>query len=216
MLDIDNEIIKVVKGFQGYSFSTYKFSMEFKREYSGIWCKLVDKYGEGGKGGGTQYSVYSYLSHKLNRLYKLDKIHKLDYRKAPPEYGNPLIRYWSENKYFVDFPDEIDDSEDIAEGAKSRVVVNKYERDQVARQKCIEIYGLSCVVCGFNFEEKYGSLGAGFIHVHHLKPLSEIGESYIVNPKNDLRPVCPNCHAMLHRNKYVIEIKDLKEKLSIK
>ena len=35
--------------------------------------------------------------------------------------------------------------------------------------------------------------------VHHIKPLSEINEEYEVDPINDLIPVCPNCHAMLHR-----------------
>jgi predicted HNH restriction endonuclease len=29
--------------------------------------------------------------------------------------------------------------------------------------------------------------------------LSEIGGEYIVDPVADLRPVCPNCHAVLHR-----------------
>ena len=45
----------------------------------------------------------------------------------------------------------------------------------------------------------YGEIAKGFIHVHHLIPLSEIKENYQVNPKTDLIPVCPNCHAMLHR-----------------
>ena len=45
----------------------------------------------------------------------------------------------------------------------------------------------------------YGEIGKDFIHVHHLIPLNEIGKEYIVDYKNDLIPVCPNCHAMLHR-----------------
>ncbi|MGZ0084928.1 HNH endonuclease [Caldibacillus thermoamylovorans] len=43
------------------------------------------------------------------------------------------------------------------------------------------------------------------MEVHHLIPLSEIGEQYTVNPFDDLRPVCPNCHAMLHRGNLSIE-----------
>jgi 5-methylcytosine-specific restriction enzyme A len=39
----------------------------------------------------------------------------------------------------------------------------------------------------------------GFIHVHHLTPLSSLGTDYEVDPIRDLRPVCPNCHAVLHR-----------------
>ena len=69
--------------------------------------------------------------------------------------------------------------ETVTEGAKKTVVVNKYERDPAARNMCIAKWGVRCCsVCGFNFEERYGALGKGFIHVHHLKPLSEIGEEY--------------------------------------
>ena len=50
-----------------------------------------------------------------------------------------------------------------------------------------------------NFEQTYGELGKGFIHVHHVIPVSEIGKEYKVDFKKDLIPVCPNCHAMLHR-----------------
>ena len=47
----------------------------------------------------------------------------------------------------------------------------------------------------------YGDIAEGFIHVHHLVPLSAIKEDYQLDPVNDLLPVCPNCHAMLHRRK---------------
>jgi 5-methylcytosine-specific restriction protein A len=36
------------------------------------------------------------------------------------------------------------------------------------------------------------------IHVHHIVPVSSIGEKYKVDPINDLIPVCPNCHAVFH------------------
>jgi hypothetical protein len=88
--------------------------------------------------------------------------------------------------------------EQLIEGAVCRVVVNAYERNPVARAHCIAHYGTACVVCGFNFGAVYGPLAQGFIQVHHLKPLSEIGEKYEVDPVADLRPVCPNCHAVIH------------------
>jgi 5-methylcytosine-specific restriction protein A len=44
----------------------------------------------------------------------------------------------------------------------------------------------------------FGPEAEGFIHVHHLIPLSTIGTEYLVDPINDLRPVCPNCHAVIH------------------
>jgi predicted HNH restriction endonuclease len=76
--------------------------------------------------------------------------------------------------------------------------VNAYERNQEARRRCIERYGARCVVCGLDFGEVYGEVAEGLIHVHHLKPISEVGEGYVVDPVEDLRPVCPNCHAVIH------------------
>jgi len=111
------------------------------------------------------------------------------------------------------YPDEIDDGPQITEGAKKRVVVNQYERSAVARRKCIEKHGCKCSVCGFDFEREYGEIGKGFIHVHHIVELSKIGAAYKVDPVNDLRPVCPNCHAMLHHMarpaRSIDELKDI-------
>ncbi len=99
------------------------------------------------------------------------------------------------------------------EGAVRQVLVNAYERDRAARQACIGHFGLPCAVCGLRFEERYGALGAGFIHVHHVVPLSELGPDYKLNPIEDLRPVCPNCHAMLHRQRPPLSIEGLRAAL---
>jgi 5-methylcytosine-specific restriction protein A len=57
-----------------------------------------------------------------------------------------------------------------------------------------------------DFEETYGPVGKGLIHVHHLKALASVGIEYQVNPVADLRPVCPNCHAMIHRGEPMYSI----------
>jgi len=95
-------------------------------------------------------------------------------------------------------PEEVENPERFPEGATRRIAINAYERSSKARAKCIEHYGPKCLVCGFDFAKTYGEMGRGFIVVHHLKPLSDIGKEYEVDPVADLRPVCPNCHAMLH------------------
>lgn len=84
------------------------------------------------------------------------------------------------------------------EGAVRLVTVNAYERSQEAVRRCKEIHGTACAVCGFDFGAAYGPDFAGFIHVHHLRPLHEVGGSYVVDAGADLRPVCPNCHAVIH------------------
>ncbi len=96
------------------------------------------------------------------------------------------------------------------EGKPNEILVTRYERDLRAREKCIEHFGYSCSVCNFNFEKVYGEVGKDFIHVHHLKLVSTTGEGE-VDPVNDLRPVCPNCHAMIHKREEPFSIEELKE-----
>ena len=108
------------------------------------------------------------------------------------EFGNDALE--------TNYPDEANvESKTFPEGAKQTVQVNRYERNPEARAKCIEFHKARCKVCDMSFAETYGSFAKDFIHVHHKKPLYEISEQYEVDPKNDLIPVCPNCHAMLHK-----------------
>lgn len=115
----------------------------------------------------------------------------------------------------IQYPDEIIDPETITEGARKAITVNVYERDPHARRRCLEHWGTDCYVCGFSFHSRYGDLGVGYIHVHHLRPLSEIGREYELDPISDLRPVCPNCHAMLHRRSPVLSPDELRALLLV-
>lgn len=97
------------------------------------------------------------------------------------------------------------------EGAKKQIIVNAYERNQEARNKCIEYYGYSCSVCGVVLEDIYGEIARDFIHVHHVKPIHEIDSTYSVDPISDLIPVCPNCHSIIHRYKDAVKVSELKD-----
>jgi 5-methylcytosine-specific restriction enzyme A len=101
-------------------------------------------------------------------------------------------------------------SSHFIEGTAYTVRMTRYERDPRNRSACIAHHGTACAVCGFDFRKCYGSLGEGFIHVHHLNPLAEKREAHAPDPVHDTRPVCPNCHAMLHRGKPLLSIEDLK------
>lgn len=98
----------------------------------------------------------------------------------------------------------------LHEGAVQSVYVNRYERNRHARDMCIAHYGSKCTVCGFDFDERYGPIGKGRIHVHHLLPLSEIQEEYEVDPVEDLRPVCPNCHLIIHSKSEPFTIQEVR------
>ena len=107
------------------------------------------------------------------------------------------------------YPDTLHPNEEYLEGSKKTITVNSYERNTIARNNCIAHYGAKCSVCNIDFSKTYGEIGKGFIHVHHLIELSNIGKEYKVHPIKDLRPVCPNCHAMLHQKKPAYTIEEL-------
>ena len=89
------------------------------------------------------------------------------------------------------------------EGRRFEILTNRYQRNASVRRDCIQRFGAVCRVCGFDFEEYFGALAFSrknekFIHVHHLEQLANTETEHEVRPE-DLLPVCPNCHAMLHQ-----------------
>ncbi len=154
---------------------------------------------------GGKYARLRLVQQVDSELLSLTNLMKYGLKSAPQgpvRVSDVLSKYidTNMNDYLVEgvFP-ETDLTNNCYEGAVHQVVVNKYERSSVARQRCIDYNGTKCFVCDMNFEDMYGELGKDFIHIHHIVPLNEIGKEYIIDYKKDLIPVCPNCHAMLHR-----------------
>ena len=105
-------------------------------------------------------------------------------------------------------PEEVPAS--FPEGFRSTVTVNRAERSAAARLACIEIHGTACTVCGIEFGESYGPQFAGLIHVHHLSPLAGRTELRQVDPRTDLCPICPNCHAAIHSGGAIRTIEEVR------
>jgi predicted HNH restriction endonuclease len=101
----------------------------------------------------------------------------------------------------------------LKEGKVTQVYVDRYERNQKARIKCIQHFGDKCYVCGFDFGKVYGDIAKGFIHVHHIRQLSEIKNEYKVDPLTDLVPVCANCHSVIHLTKPAMTIQEIKKRV---
>lgn len=132
----------------------------------------------------------------------------------PPEIAKSLESAWENTTgtYFTPIPDDQIPSLFI-EGTRRTRLVTESERNPSARIRCIEHHGTTCSVCGLSFGNVYGSIGSGFIHVHHLTPMADIGESYKIDPVKELCPVCPNCHAMLHRKTPPFTPEELKTRM---
>jgi 5-methylcytosine-specific restriction protein A len=109
--------------------------------------------------------------------------------------------------------DAVDDIT-LPEGTVTQTSVIRHERNKAARSLCIKHYGTSCTVCDFNFEKAYGEVGQGYIEVHHLTPISQTKAAYDINPIKDMRPICANCHAMIHQKNPPYAIGEIKEMIN--
>ena len=117
----------------------------------------------------------------------------------------------------VALPEELDpDSKEFfREGTVLSVWVTAYERSPQARLNCLGHYGYECACCGLNMKNHY-ALAEEFVHVHHLRPLATIGKSYKLDPILDLRPVCPNCHAVIHLSEPALTIVQVRMRSNIR
>lgn len=209
----ESQFIQVLSLFNGASFSTLHFIERYSEHFPADWERILQAHGQGGKGAKTRYSAYSRIAHHLNRFTRLALLHKLEYRQAPAEWGSVKIRYWCELREEaaeIFFGEDDDTPPSVTEGAAYQAQVQRYQRSLKARDICIQHHGVQCAVCTFDFEATYGPRGAGYIHVHHLNPMADIGCSYTLNPITQLRPLCPNCHAMAHRYSPVLTVSELK------
>ena len=142
--------------------------------------------------------------------------HFLDYCKSRdlvPSKHHRAREYWLfDFDDHLHIPEEINPKE-IWEGARTSIQVNRFERSRKAREQCLMHYGYACFACETVLEDVYGILAKEFIHVHHVVPLAEINSRYKISPVDDLRPLCPNCHAIVHRQKDPLSVDELKEVL---
>lgn len=112
-----------------------------------------------------------------------------------------------------------DEDDTITEGKVSTKTAIVKERSQKLRRAAIEHYTVDgkivCSVCGFDFKKIYGELGDGYIQMHHENPVYQYSddgfETYISEAVKNMKPLCANCHCMVHRNKgRLISITELK------
>lgn len=98
--------------------------------------------------------------------------------------------------------------EGVTEGAVRTININQHERDPRNRKEAILKHGVRCFGCRQEMAEMYGEIAQGYIHIHHTKPISQ-GEQ---TPRiDDLIPLCPNCHAIVHLEDPPLTVNRLKE-----
>jgi 5-methylcytosine-specific restriction protein A len=126
-----------------------------------------------------------------------------------------LIRITAESGEVTSVPVEAEYDEDIT-ALEGRLLVRQHlirERSRDLRaQKVRSVLDadgqLACQICSFDFEERYGERGRGYIECHHIIPLHEAGPG-ITRP-SDLILICANCHRMIHRTSPWLSPEDLR------
>ncbi|MYB34466.1 MAG: hypothetical protein F4X92_04985, partial [Gammaproteobacteria bacterium] len=99
------------------------------------------------------------------------------------------------------------------EGYERIIAVTTHERSRKNREAAICKHGIRCFGCQKEMNEVYGSIADGFIHIHHVQPLSLFDETEIPDI-DDLIPLCPNCHAVVHMEEPPITVDRLRELIS--
>lgn len=99
------------------------------------------------------------------------------------------------------------------EGQKKERVLELISRNYRLAIEAKKKWGLDCQICGFNFEKTYGPLGREFIEVHHLRQLARQDGKGSKITVEDVRPVCSNCHSIIHRRKDMLLLRKVKRAL---
>lgn len=91
----------------------------------------------------------------------------------------------------------------------------RIERNPYAAKLAKKHHGIRCQACNLVMAERYGTAGADFIEVHHLRPLASLheGEAMKYDVGTDFAVLCPNCHRMIHRMDNPSDLKSLREVL---
>jgi 5-methylcytosine-specific restriction protein A len=186
-----------------------------------LWVQAVAH----GSAGGIRTSIFV-----NDTLVAADHLPDTTWQNLEIECHAPISRYSDNDKHVeivsgvvghclalsllgLDTENFQDPAESAPEGAKMIATVNRYERSPRNRRACINHYGWSCWVCDLDFSEIYGPLGDGYIQVHHMVPVAEMGPGYRPDPVMEMVPLCSNCHSMIHRREPLLSPLELRELL---
>lgn len=129
--------------------------------------------------------------------------------------NNKNRKYWHLNLQGYDFANNASADDGFPEG---RLVERKHksrERNQALVSAAKDAFlknnaTLHCEICGFDFQEKYGERGRGYIEAHHTIPVSDMAPGQKTRLE-DIALVCSNCHRMLHRSRPWLGMEQLRK-----
>jgi predicted HNH restriction endonuclease len=88
------------------------------------------------------------------------------------------------------------------------------ERNPKLVRDAKRIHGSTCAVCGFNYRERYGELGEGYIEAHHITPFAELADRPAqLDPATDFAVLCASCHRIVHRRRPPYDLETIRDAL---
>lgn len=185
----DIKFTQIVRNLTGSHYSTNKFGE--------LTNKIDDKFNLNEKGIKFVKTNYEQCEYIFNNNFTYDenvfvanKLHKASDKK------HSLLIY--------------NEDDVIHEGNTKHKSSKVKVRSEKLRKAAIDYYKdenghLKCAVCGFDFEDKYGDLGKDYIQIHHEHPVCQYDDDgvklFIKNAIKNVKPLCANCHCMIHRSK---------------
>lgn len=180
---------------------TDKLILDHEKQNNEIILFYRDKKGEHANYAFKYLGRFQYISYKKDNPKRFT-LHALDLG----------ISDFGEQEKFEETVPEIE----LIKGTERTRVQTYYERNPRLRSEALKLHGTKCYACGFDFGEKYGVHGEGFIEIHQLHPVTKNEGEKSINPINDLIPLCSNCHRMVHRKTEMLSIDELKSILGSK
>ena len=177
----DDSVEMRIANFKGIDPEHPRKGLTVTRQIREVWTKFADNRARlKSKAAAIRKRIKAKQSEKPGRLQKSKR--KVSIAVAPE--GKPLPR-----------------SHTVRERSSKLV----REKKKSALRKTGRLF---CEACGFDFVEKYGERGKGFIECHHTKPLRDL-EPESRTRLSDLALLCSNCHRMIHAKEQWLEIKEL-------
>ncbi|MDQ0453735.1 HNH endonuclease [Rhizobium paknamense] len=204
-LSVPPAIIQILSENPNRIFSTYEIADCLRSNFPDRWDIIKEKIADK-----PAYTAYAAVGNLLSGMQRRGQIISHKYQAAPKFSKTKSLQTWSligaDGSQKSQPSDNCFVKEAYEEGSPFVCEITRYERNRRARDACLKYYGYKCVVCDVLLEEVYGARGKNVIQVHHIKPMSQIRRGYKVNPIKDLRPVCPNCHTIIHNGDEVLSI----------
>lgn len=150
---------------------------------------------------------YDVIKYMIDNTFKYEDMQKLSTAVNSTKNKKKSVLVYDENLV-------------VSEGRINTSMSKRRKRSTKLREAAIKQYtddtgSICCHVCGFDFKKTYGKLGERYIEIHHEEPLYQYSDDgfdkYLSEAIKKTKPVCSNCHRMLHRYRdNIITVDDLK------